>query len=98
MKAKIHLFSGIVIGILLTLCLGMTKEEQKNFKEIRNVMWYPSMPNNGLAGFYEGSPRGPAVLVLRSQNLSPDNLHKAGWTIIDWGGDTGNNGRYLIGK
>jgi hypothetical protein len=100
MKNKTHLFYGIIIGILLTLCLGMTKEEQKNFEEIRNVIWYSSTPNNGASGFYEGSITGsaPLVLVLRSQSLSPNILHKAGWTIIDWGGDTGRHGRYLIGK
>ena len=102
MKNKTHLFYGIIIGMLLTLCLGMTKEEQKNFKEIREVRWLREVRQSPqivlvTGGFYEGEQ-----LFLRSQSPSPDILHKAGWTIIDWDGyrlvDNEGGGAYLIGK
>ena len=32
MKSSIHLFYGIIIGVLATLCMGLNKEEAKEFK------------------------------------------------------------------
>ena len=34
MKASTHLFYGIIIGVLATLCMGLNKEEEKGYEQI----------------------------------------------------------------
>ena len=94
MKNKTHLLYGIIIGILLTLCLGMTKEEQKQFKEIRMVTW--NKPSQGFGEFNPWSGDYDSVIKATSHNVS--EIAKAGWTIIDF--EVGDLGKpyYLVGK
>ena len=100
MKASIHLFYGIIIGVLATLCIGMTKEEQKEFKEIREVKWSGEYrPLGKLAdGFYEHGRSGNQYdLVIKTAHQIPSEITKAGWTIIDFEG-VGSGTYYLIGR
>ena len=75
MKSSIHLFYGIIIGILATLCIGQSikQEDKKEFKEVKISQVYlfdPPPPTEDGSGF--------------SANYVIDFHKKGGWTIIDW--------------
>ena len=102
MKASTHLFYGIIIGVLATLCMGLNKEEGKQFKEIRAVKWVGRSPispdERGVDGFYEFERWGDQWdLVIKTNHSTPNEIIKAGWTIIDFEG-LGTSKYYLIGK
>ncbi len=83
MKSSIHLFYGIIIGILATLCMGLNKEEQKQFREIKLVSWKTKAApsaierlRNQTAGFYEVPPARDFLPAgqLKLENQSWDRI------------------------
>ena len=92
MKAKTHLFYGIVIGILLCASFGSIKKDKAEFKEeilldsiyttteAINEMYFHKPTEN--AGYLK------KAISQRSQSLEKFNkslleYKKTGWTIID---------------
>jgi hypothetical protein len=96
MKTKIHLFYGIVIGILLCASFGSIKKDKAEFKEellldsiYTTTKQIPRITNSRdpFAKRYDAMAGGK-VISQRSQPLAQFNkslmeYKKAGWTIID---------------
>ena len=107
MKSSVHLFYGIIIGILATHCVAQTTSEsvtatssrsdQLKFSQgIYRVKW-----DNGI--FYavpETSKSRTSYVrsaLVKSSRGNLGDLRRSGWTIIDFEMDNGSPS-YLIGK
>ncbi len=95
MKEKTHLIYGVIIGILLFACVGSGIDDQKEFKKIHLVHW------NEFSKKFAKNPtptkEGESYWIIDSEEGSPDDLRKAGWTIIDFE-FRGTYEYFLVGK
>ena len=92
MKTKIHLFYGIVIGILLCASFGSIKKDKAEFKEelLLDSIYTTTEAITGKEVYDYSANGSPLVKAIsqRSQPLAQFNkslmeYKKAGWTIID---------------
>jgi hypothetical protein len=67
MKSSIHLFYGIIIGILAMFCVGQKQEDKKEFEE-EKIVYLSAVQNNDTGA--------------RSANKKIQKLKDDGWTII----------------
>ena len=85
MKSSIHLFYGIIIGILLVACTGSFKEDKAEFKEEKIL--------------YLGS-HDPYSSTTSEASINKElaEVKQKGYTIIDLEMNRNGNHYVLIGK
>ena len=91
MKSSIHLFYGIIIGILLVACTGSLKEDKadkadKAEFEIERIVYLGQKQKTVGISEVDGVDKKIA------------QLKKDGWTIIDFEIYAGNDNWFHIGK
>ena len=124
MENKIHLFYGIIIGVLGCASVGSSTDDQKDFKEIHLVEYEREGYNKKYAEengkfkdhpqeFLDNGPLGMSAMVsgfkLTTKGYdepeawivvgnTPNDLRKAGWTILDMELNDDDEAYYLIGR
>jgi hypothetical protein len=91
MKSSIHLFYGIIIGILAMFCVGQKQEDKKEDKKkfgTEIIVMENEIPKVAQEQF---GPRWGRVYTEMK------DIREQGWTIIDWEVEEGKH-YFRIGK
>jgi hypothetical protein len=100
MKSSIHLFYGIIIGILICACTGQTTSETTSstgsLKEDKAEFEVEELIVESLVDVAGELKNLPMTKWRANEKIK--ELKKDGWTIIDW--EIGKNGNYYfhVGK